>query len=147
MAHGKNVNVDTADNEKFDYQLICEKKYSLQAEFAVTKVEKILEGGSKEVDDHGVVVAFRAEPTDKRYADSTSEGLVDLRLILKLGMFRLHGLELDGNLLPGNDVDSKVDVTYVNLCQPRNERHRARGTTYQRSLSRSSSRAYTFPQP
>ena len=77
----------------------------------MAKVEKVLERGTEEIDDHCVVVAFGTEPTNKRDADTTGEGLVDLGLILELGVLGLDGLELDGDLLAGDDVYSEVDVT------------------------------------
>ena len=79
----------------------------------MAKVEKVLERGTEEIDDHCVVVAFGTEPTNKRDADTTGEGLVDLGLILELGVLGLDGLELDGDLLSGNDVNSEVDITYA----------------------------------
>ena len=96
---------------KITHKLISEKKDGLQAELAVAEVEKVLERGAEEIDDHGIVVAFGPEPTDERNANTTGEGLVDLGLVLKLRMLRLDRLELDGNLFPGDDVDTEVDVT------------------------------------
>ena len=71
------------------YQLISEEQDSLEAELAVAEVEKILERGTEEIDDHGVVVALGAEPTDEGHANTTSERLVDLGFILELGVFGL----------------------------------------------------------
>ena len=71
------------------HQLISQKEDSLQAELAVAEVEQILERGPQEVNDHGIVIAFGAEPTDKGDTNATSKGLVDLGLVLKLGMLGL----------------------------------------------------------
>jgi hypothetical protein len=93
------------------HKLVCEEQDSLETEFAVAKVEEVLKGGAKEVHDHRVVIAFGAEPPDKGHTDAACEGLVDLGLVLKLGMLGLDGLELDGDLFTGNDVDSEINVT------------------------------------
>lgn len=85
-------------------ELIGEQEDGLEGEFAVAEVEEILEGGSKEVEDHGVVVTLGAEPSDERNADAASERLVDAGLILELRVLGLDGLKLDGNLLAGDDV-------------------------------------------
>lgn len=71
------------------YQLISEQQNCLEREFAVAKVEEVLKGRAKEVDDHRVVVAFGAEPPDKGDTDTTGKGLVDLGFVLKLRMLGL----------------------------------------------------------
>ena len=78
----------------------------------MAKVEKVLERGTEEIDDHCVVVAFGTEPTNKRDADTTGEGLVDLGLILELGVLGLDGLELDGDFLARDDINTEVDITW-----------------------------------
>ena len=104
------MKVHVKDGGLVAYQLIREEQNSFETELAVAKVEKILKGGAQEVNDHGIVVAFRPEPTDKGDANATSKRLVDLRLVLKLGVLRLDRLELDGDFLPGDDVDTEVDI-------------------------------------
>ena len=96
------------------HQLVCQKQNSLETEFAVAEVEEVFERRTEEIDYHCVVVAFGTEPTNKRDADTTGEGLVDLGLILELGVLGLDGLELDGDLLAGYDVDAEVQVA----CNP-----------------------------
>lgn len=93
------------------YELVSQQEDSLEAELAVAEVEQILERGTQEVEDHGVVVAFGAEPSDEWHTDATGEGLVDLGLVLELGMLGLDALELDGDFLSRDDVDSEIDVT------------------------------------
>ncbi|KAI3487940.1 hypothetical protein L1887_48023 [Cichorium endivia] len=88
-----------------------EEKDGLEGELSVAEVEEVLEGRAEEVDDHGVVVALLAVPADEGDADTACEGLVDLGLILELRVLGLDGLELDGDLLTGDDVDAEVDVT------------------------------------
>ena len=85
-------------------QLIGQKKDSLQGELAVAKVEKILQAGSEKVQDHGIVVTFGSIPTDEWDSHSSSEGLVDTGFVFELGVFGLDTLELDGDLLTGDDV-------------------------------------------
>lgn len=91
--------------------MIGQKEHGLQTKLAVAEVEEILERGTKEIDDHRIVVALGAEPTDKGNADTTSKSLVDLGLVLELRVLSLDGLEFDGDFLARDDVDSKVDVT------------------------------------
>lgn len=86
------------------YELVGQEKHGLQREFAVTEVEKILQTGTQQVDDHGVIVTFGAEPADKRNTDTTGERLVDASLIFQLGVLGLDALELDGDFLTGDDV-------------------------------------------
>lgn len=71
------------------YQLISKQEDGLETELAVAEVEEVLERGAEEIDDHGVVVAFGPKPADEGDANTTSEGLVDLRFVLELGMFGL----------------------------------------------------------
>ena len=93
------------------YELIGQEEDGLEAELPVAEVEEILEGGTKEIKDHRVVVALGAEPPNEGDANATSEGLVDLGLVFELRMLGLDRLELDGDFLAGDDVDSKVNVT------------------------------------
>lgn len=58
--------------------MVCEKQDGLEAKLAVAKVEEILQGRAKEINDHGVVVALRSEPANEGDADTTGEGLVNL---------------------------------------------------------------------
>lgn len=67
---------------------------------------------SQQVQDHGVVVALGTVPPHKGDTDTTGERLVHLGLIFELGVLSLDGLELDGNLLARDDVDTKVDITW-----------------------------------
>lgn len=93
------------------YKLIRQQEDGLETEFAVAEVEQVFERGTQEVENHGVVVALGAEPSDEWDADATGEGLVDLGFVLELRMLSLDALEFDGNLLSRDDVDSEIDVT------------------------------------
>lgn len=99
------------------HQLIGQEKHGLEGELALAEVEEVLEGGAEEVDDHGVVVALDAEPTDKGHADAAGQVFVHFGFILELRVFGFDGLELDGDLFAGDDVDAEVDVAYRG-CQP-----------------------------
>jgi hypothetical protein len=90
--------------------LVGKEKHSLEAKLAVAKVEKVLERRAKEVEDHRIVIALGTEPPNERNANTTSEGLVDFRFILELGVLSLDRFELDGDFLAGNDVDAEVDI-------------------------------------
>lgn len=109
--HQEIVGLDITVDEGFGmdvldarYELVGQEKHGLQREFAVTEVEKILQTGTQQVDDHGVIVTFGAEPADKRNTDTTGERLVDASLIFQLGVLGLDALELDGDFLTGDDV-------------------------------------------
>lgn len=135
-AHQEVVGLDVTVNEVARVnvldardQLVGEKENGLERELAVAEVEQILEGRttargladnapstlyanhSQKVEDHGIVVALSSVPTDKGNADTSGKRLVDLGLVLELRVLGLDGLELDGDLLTGDDVDTKVDVT------------------------------------
>jgi hypothetical protein len=74
------------------YKLICEQKHSLQAKLALAKVKEVFQRGAEQIEHHGVVVTFCAEPADERHADAACEGLVDFAFILKLRMLSLDRL-------------------------------------------------------
>lgn len=97
--------------ELHTYHLISKEQDGLERELAVAKVEEVLERGSKKVDDHGIVVALLAVPSDERDTDTTGEGLVDFGLVLELRVLGFDRLKLDGDLLTRDDVDAEVDVT------------------------------------
>lgn len=67
MDEGLSMNVlDTRD------ELIGKEKHGLEGELPVAEVEEILQTGSEQIKNHGIVITLRAEPTDKR--DSNSSG-------------------------------------------------------------------------
>ena len=110
-SHQEIVWLDITMNERFGVnvldtgnELIGEQKHCLEGEFAVAKVEEILQAGSEEVKYHGIIVTLGAEPTNKRDSHSSSQGLVDTSFILKLRVFGLHTFQFDSNFLAGNDV-------------------------------------------
>ena len=61
---------------KNTYKLISEEEDGLEAELAMTEVEQVLKRGAQEINDHRIVVALGAEPTDEGYANTACEGLV-----------------------------------------------------------------------
>ena len=85
-------------------ELVGEKQDGLQGELAVAKVEQIFQAGSKQVQDHGVVVALGAEPANEGDPHAASQRLVHASLIFELRVLGLDALELDGNLFAGDDV-------------------------------------------
>jgi hypothetical protein len=104
----KGLGMDVLDTRD---ELIGQEKDGLQGEFSVTEVEEILQTGTEEVENHGIVVTLGTEPANKWNTDTTSQRLVDTGLILQLGMLGLDGLELDSNLLSGDDVGTEIDIT------------------------------------
>lgn len=117
-AHEEVVGLDIAVDEGLGMdvldtrnQLVGEEKNRLQGELSVAEVEEVLQAGPEEVEDHGIVVTFRAKPADEGDSDTTGERLVDAGFVFELGMLGLDALELDGDLLSGDDVGSEVDVT------------------------------------
>lgn len=116
-AHEEVVGLDVAVDERLGMdvlnarnQLIGEEEDGLQGEFAVAEVEKILETGAEEIEDHGIVVTLGAEPADKGDSNTAGERLVHASFILKLGVLGFDALELDGNFLSRDDVSPEVDV-------------------------------------
>ena len=105
------MTITTRRHVEDSHELIGKKENSLEGELAVTEVEQILERWAEKIDDHGVVVGFGTEPADKGYADATSKSLVYFGLVFELGVLGLDRLELDGDFLAGDQVDSEVDVT------------------------------------
>lgn len=85
-------------------ELISKQENRLESEATIAEVEEILETGAKEVQDHGIIVAFGAEPADEGNADTTGQRLVNASFILKLRVLSLDALELDSNLLARDDV-------------------------------------------
>jgi hypothetical protein len=85
-------------------ELVGKEQDGLQGELAVAEVEKVLQGRAEQVQDHGIVVAFGSKPAHEGDADTAREGLVHTGLIFELGVLCLDALELDGNLLAGDDV-------------------------------------------
>lgn len=71
------------------YKLISKQQNCFEGEFAVAKVEKVLERRSEKVDHHRVIVTFGTEPPNKGNTDATGKRLVDLGLVLKLRMLGL----------------------------------------------------------
>ena len=61
------------DNYEMTYQLVGQQEHGLQAELAVAEVEEVFQRGSKQVQDHGIVVALGTEPANERDANTTRE--------------------------------------------------------------------------
>jgi hypothetical protein len=97
------LGVDVLDTRD---ELVCEEQNGLQGELSVAEVEKILQTGSKQIENHGIVVALGSEPADKGNSNTSSEGFVDTSLILELGVFGLDALKLDSDFLSRNNVGS-----------------------------------------
>jgi len=66
--------------------LISKKQDGFEGEFSTAEIEEVLERGTKQVDDHGIIVAFGAKPTDKRDSDTASKSFVDSRFVFQLRM-------------------------------------------------------------
>jgi hypothetical protein len=92
-------------------ELVGKKKHRLEGEFAVAKVEEILQGRAKKIQDHGIVVALGSKPADEGDTDTTRERFVDTGLIFKLGVLGLDALELDSDFLTRDDVGAYTPVS------------------------------------
>ena len=110
-AHEEVVGLDVAVDEGLGMdvldagdELVGEEEDGLEGELAVAEVEEVLEGWAEQVEHHGVVVTFRAEPSDERDADAAGERLVDAGLVLQLRVLGLDALEFDGDLFTRDDV-------------------------------------------
>ena len=91
--------------------MVGEEEHSLKGKLAIAEIEKVFKRRAEEIEDHGIVIAFGTKPPNERNTNTTSESLVDFGLILELGVLSLDGLELDGDFLARNDVDTEVDIT------------------------------------
>lgn len=80
-------------------KLVREEQHRLERELALTKDEELIQTGTNDVEDHGVVYTVGAIPADNGNADTAAEGSVDASLIFKLGPFDFNVFKLDGNLL------------------------------------------------
>jgi len=107
IAVDEGLGVDVLDTRN---ELVRQEEDGLERELPVTEVEEILQTGAEEIEDHGVVVTLGSEPADEGDSNAASHRLVNASLILELGMLGLNALELDSNLLAGDDVGAKVDV-------------------------------------
>ena len=121
-AHQEVVRLDITVDEGFGVdvldagdELIGKEQHGLERELAVAEVEEVFEGGTEQVEDHGVVVTFCAEPSYKRDAHPAGEGLVDASLVLQLRVLGLDALEFDGDLFAGDDVSACSEVSRL-LC-------------------------------
>lgn len=117
-AHQEVIGLDITVNERLGMdvldarnQLVSKKEDSLQRKLSVAEVEKILQTGAKEIQDHGIVVTLGSEPTNEGNTNSTGEGLVDAGFIFKLRVLGLDRLKLDSNLLTGDDVSAEINIT------------------------------------
>ena len=110
-AHEEVVGLDVTVNKRlcmnvFDArnELIGKQENSLEGKATIAEVEEILETRSEEIQNHGIVVAFGAEPADEGNTDTASQRLVNTSLVLQLRVLSLDALELDSNLLARDDV-------------------------------------------
>jgi hypothetical protein len=117
-AHEKVVWLDITVDERLGMdvlnardELVGKQEDSLQGELAVAEVEKILQAGSEEIENHSIVVTFCTEPANEGDPDTTGKRLVDTGFIFELRVLGLDALELDSNLFSRDDVGSKVNVT------------------------------------
>lgn len=117
-AHEEVVGLDISVNEGLGMdvldsgdELVGKKENGLEGELSVAEVEEILQAGTEKVKNHGIIVTLGSEPANEGNADTTSQGLVDAGFVLELRVLGLDGLELDSNLLAGDDVSAQVNVT------------------------------------
>lgn len=61
--------------------------------------------------NHGMILAFRPEPTYSRDANTTHEALVYTKLVPELGLFRIGRFKLYSDFLPRNNIVCKIDIT------------------------------------
>lgn len=105
MDEGLGVDILDARNE-----LIHEQKNRLERKFAVAEVEQVFQAGPQQIVDHGIVVAFGAEPANEWDANTASERFVDASFVLELRVLGLDALQLDGDFFARDDVGSQVHV-------------------------------------
>ena len=49
-------------------------------------MKEIFKRWPKEIEDHGIVVALRSKPVNRRNPDAASESLIDSKFVFELGM-------------------------------------------------------------
>ena len=110
-AHQEVIRLDIAVDETLGMdvldagdELVGEEEDGLEGELAVAEVEEVLERGAEQVEHHGIVVAFRAEPAHEGDADAAGEGFVDARFVFELRVLGFDRLELDGDFFARDDV-------------------------------------------
>jgi hypothetical protein len=103
VAVDEGLGVDVLDSRD---ELIGEQQHGLEGELAVAEVEEVFEGGTEQVEHHGVVVTFCAEPSYEGDADAAGKGFVDASFVFELWVLGLDRLKLDGNLLARDDISA-----------------------------------------
>ncbi len=76
------------------WHLVGEHKNRLNGEAPRAEIKEIFQRRSEEVHDQDVVVALGAVPPDVGDPDAPLKDLIELRLVQKLRVSRLDGLEL-----------------------------------------------------
>ncbi|KAG5455897.1 MAG: hypothetical protein BJ554DRAFT_4522 [Olpidium bornovanus] len=102
QTHKEVVGFDIAVKEFFGMDVL--NPGYLPRKLFPAEIEEVFQRRAEEVDDHRIVFALGAGPSDERYADATGQVLVHARLVHQLGVFRSNRLELDGDLLAVHNV-------------------------------------------
>ena len=95
--------------------MVCQKDNSFQTELAITVIKEILKRLAQALKNHGIVLAFRSEPTYRGDAGTTSEDLVYVKLMPELGLLHIGGFKLYSDFFPRNNIGCKIDNTYNEL--------------------------------
>jgi hypothetical protein len=64
--------------------LVGKHEHGLKTKLSFAVVEKILKRGSKQIDNHYIVISFDSKPVDVRDSDSSLKNSVELRFIKQL---------------------------------------------------------------
>lgn len=95
-SHEEVVRLDVTVDERLSVnvldagdELVGKEKNGLQGELAVAEVEQVFQAGSKQVENHGIVITLCSKPADEGDPNTTSQGFVDTCFILELRVFGL----------------------------------------------------------
>ena len=87
-------------------ELVREHQYCFEGKFATAVVEEILQTRSKQIKNHGIILALGHVQVNSRNSDTTRKRLVDLGFSFEKRGIGLDVFEFDGNILAGVDVGS-----------------------------------------
>jgi hypothetical protein len=99
------------------HQLVCQEQDGRQAELPVVVIEEVLKRWTKVFQNQNIVVTLRPKPMHWWNANGASETLVHIVLVLDLRDLHAADLELDGNVVFRNYVDSAINNTCVAISK------------------------------
>jgi hypothetical protein len=126
--------------------LVSYEQNGLEGKLAIAQFEEVFQRGAEQIDHHHIVIPLLARPVHPRYARSTHQSLVYLRLVLQwTRLFVDHRFELDGHFFPGHFVHSVENGSCTDTNQSQLDDKREKDGP-QPPIASSSSRRYLPPK-